>query len=353
MGEWKKHGVMWELVFDCREGGKEGGREGGREGRSWQWISLSPLSALPLSLALSHVSQICPCSSFRVSRVFCPCSRSSPALLLLLNRWPVGSLTLINLTSIRPEVIGMPRRWLQGSGAAYESPRPLMNDSHRAWNMCVCARKDGDKAWQCQDGQDGGTEGWRDGRVIEGQKRLFRCDVFHHISWPWWVHALHLSSHTFSVSSLFFVPRLLLSSAPEVLRVSLAASFRLIRTFFSPRISRSLETSSSHITLRLSRSPWASHFITPRWPLKQRWRMSVLSLPVCVFVQLHTFMFILRMYHCVILLHAACVCICVCIYISRPAANCVSVRGLCWLSQSVRCVFSQKQLHLPARLSGL
>lgn len=113
-----------------------GGREGGREGRSWQWISLSPLSAL----SLSHVSQICPCSSFGVSRVFCPCSRSSPALLLLLNRWPVGSLTLINLTSIRPEVIGMPRRWLQGSGAAYESPRPLMNDSHHAWNMCECQK---------------------------------------------------------------------------------------------------------------------------------------------------------------------------------------------------------------------
>lgn len=192
----------------------------------------------------------------------------------------------------------------------------------------------------------GGTEGWRDGRVIEGQKRLFCCDVFHHISWPWWVHALHLSSHTFSVSSLFFVSRLLLSSAPEVI-VS-----RSLRLSDSSRLS-SLETSSSHITPSLCRSPWTSHFITPRWPLMQRWRMRVLSLPVCVFVQLHTFMFILRMYHCFILLHAACVCICVCIYISRPAADRVSVRGLCWLSQSVPCVFSQTQLHLPARLSGL
>ncbi len=106
--------------------------EGGRKGVGSESLCLPSAFFPPPVRARSALAAFLSC-------VFCPRRQSSPVLLRLLNRWPVGSLTLINLTSIRPEVIGMPRRWLQGSGAAYESPRPLMNGSPHAWNMCVWA----------------------------------------------------------------------------------------------------------------------------------------------------------------------------------------------------------------------
>lgn len=123
MGEWKKRGVMWKLVFDCTEGGEK--------------LAVNPFVS-PLSFLHPPPVQICPCCF--LSCIFCPRCRWSPVLLRLLNRWPVGSLTLINLTSIRPEVIGMLQRWLQGSRAAQESSCPLMNGSHRARNVWVSAK---------------------------------------------------------------------------------------------------------------------------------------------------------------------------------------------------------------------
>lgn len=46
--------------------------------------------------------------------------------------------------------------------------------------------------------------GLRDGHMSEGHKRLFLSDTSYHMSRPWWIHYLHLCSHTFSLSSSLF-----------------------------------------------------------------------------------------------------------------------------------------------------
>ncbi len=113
--------------------------------------------------------------------------------------------------------------------------------------ICVCERqKDDFKALQRQ-------EGWRDGQMIEGRMRLFVSDVLHHISWPWWVHTLHLCSDTLSLSSsLFFFPPspVICSWNPSCFIPCLTYSYFL--PHISPSLVTSCSLSSSHNNTSLS-----------------------------------------------------------------------------------------------------
>lgn len=115
--------------------------------------------------------------------------------------------------------------------------------------ICVSARKDGDKAWQCQDGQDGGTEGWTGDWRTEEIILLWRVSS----------HQLTLmgSCSPSVLAHLLCVVFVLLFPPPPVIcswshRVSLAASFWLIQTFFSGNELVSHHTVSLSLSLNFS-----------------------------------------------------------------------------------------------------
>lgn len=212
MGEWKKN-TEW-----CGSLSLIAGREGGNELAVNLFVSpqlfspsLSLLCELDLPLQL-----LCRASST-------PRCRPSPELLRLLNRWPVGSLTLINLTSIRPEVIGMPWRWLQGSSAAYESTCPLMNGSHHALQY-VCVSDKGIALKHGSASKHGGMDSWLKDR---GHYSFLTC----YITWADLDgFILSICAHIPSLCPrLCSFSNLLLSFALEIL----SDSFLLFATYLS------------------------------------------------------------------------------------------------------------------------
>lgn len=322
-----------------------------REGRSWQWISLSLLSAPPP-----------PCCF--LSCIFCPRCRWSPVLLRLLNRWPVGSLTLINLTSIRPEVIGMLQRWLQGSRAAQGSSCPLMNGSHRAQNVWVSAKSMAFKHGGAR--KDGGMNRWlkdrRDNSFVMCYVIAADLDGF----------ILSICAQTSSLSpprcSSFPPPSPVICTwNPSCLvpRVSLTLLFATYLSISGNKL-RSL-----HITIHIPLC------LSPSFSLNFLHHYSFLTFQAlsdghqyCIYflLSIHTLYLgiicacitkngsiccIGRGIIALFAVHVCVYCMYLSVYISWLTAIHVSVRELCWLSQSVLCTIHKKQLHLSTCLSAL